>query len=96
MQPSGCINSVRLGGDPEHARWQRRPHAGLSEVSVKEIEAASKVFRVATVQNRYNHVDRTSEDVVEYCTKKGIGFIPWFPLAAGDLAATGSVLDIIA
>jgi aryl-alcohol dehydrogenase-like predicted oxidoreductase len=71
-------------------------HAGLSEVSVKEIEAASKVFRVATVQNRYNLVDRTSEDVVEYCTKKGIGFIPWFPLAAGDLAAPGSVLDGIA
>jgi pyridoxine 4-dehydrogenase len=71
-------------------------HAGLSEVSVKEIEAASKVFRVATVQNRYNLVDRTSEDVVEYCTKKGIGFIPWFPLAAGDLASPGSVLDNIA
>jgi pyridoxine 4-dehydrogenase len=71
-------------------------HAGLSEVSVKEIEAASKVFRVATVQNRYNLVDRTSEDVVEYCTKKGIGFIPWFPLAAGDLTASGSVLDNIA
>lgn len=71
-------------------------HAGLSEVSVREIEAASKVFRVATVQNRYNLVDRTSEDVVEYCTKKGIGFIPWFPLAAGDLAGPGSVLDTIA
>ena len=71
-------------------------HAGLSEVSVKEIEAASKYFQVATVQNRYNLVDRSSEDVVEYCTKKGIGFIPWFPLAAGDLAAPGSVLDEIA
>jgi aryl-alcohol dehydrogenase-like predicted oxidoreductase len=71
-------------------------HAGLSEVSVREIEAASKVFRVATVQNRYNLVDRTSEDVVDYCTKNGIGFIPWFPLAAGDLAASGSVLDDIA
>lgn len=71
-------------------------HAALSEVSVKEIEAASKVFRVATVQNRYNLVDRTSEDVVEYCTKKGIGFIPWFPLAAGDLTGPGSVLDAIA
>jgi pyridoxine 4-dehydrogenase len=71
-------------------------HAGLSEVSVAEIEAASKVFRVATVQNRYNLVDRTSEDVVEYCTKKGIGFIPWFPLAAGDLTGPGTVLDNIA
>jgi pyridoxine 4-dehydrogenase len=71
-------------------------HAGLSEVSVKDVEAASKVFRVATVQNRYNLVDRASEDVVEYCTKKGIGFIPWYPLAAGSLAGPGSVLDSIA
>lgn len=71
-------------------------HAGLSEVSVQEIEAASKHFKVATVQNRYNLVDRTSEAVLDYCTKKGIGFIPWFPLAAGDLAAPGSLLDSIA
>lgn len=71
-------------------------HAGLSEVSVKDVEAASKVFRVATVQNRYNLVDRASEDVVEYCTKNGIGFIPWYPLAAGSLAGPGSVLESIA
>lgn len=58
-------------------------HAGLSEVSVAEIEAASKVFKVSTVQNRYNLVDRTSEDVLDYCEKHGIGFIPWYPLAAG-------------
>jgi len=68
-------------------------YAGLSEVSVADIEAASKVFRVATVQNRYNLVDRGSEDVLEYCTAHNIGFIPWFPLASGDLAAPGSVLD---
>ena len=71
-------------------------HAGLSEVSVAEIEAASKVFKVATVQNRYNLVDRTSEDVLDYCEKHGIGFIPWYPLAAGDLAKPGSLLDTIA
>ncbi|WP_102961329.1 aldo/keto reductase [Mangrovicella endophytica] len=71
-------------------------HLGLSEVSVEEIEAASKVFTVATVQNRYNLVDRTSEEVLDYCTEKGIGFIPWFPLAAGDLAKPGSILDRIA
>ena len=71
-------------------------HAGLSEVSVADVEAASKVFKVATVQNRYNLVDRASEDVLDYCTEHGIGFIPWFPLAAGDLAAPGSVLDSIA
>lgn len=71
-------------------------HAGLSEVSVAEIEAASKVFKVATVQNRYNLVDRASEDVLDYCEKHGIGFIPWYPLAAGSLAKSGSLLDRIA
>lgn len=70
--------------------------AGLSEVSVKEIEAARKVFPVATVQNRYNLVERGSEDVLAYCEKHAIGFIPWFPLAAGDLAQPGTVLDAIA
>jgi pyridoxine 4-dehydrogenase len=71
-------------------------HAGLSEVSVADIEAASKVFKVATVQNRYNLVDRGSEAVLAYCEKHRIGFIPWFPLAAGDLAKPGSILDGIA
>lgn len=71
-------------------------HVGLSEVSVKEIEAARKFFPVATVQNRYNLTDRTSEEVLDYCTKHTIGFIPWFPLAAGDLAKPGSVLDSVA
>ena len=71
-------------------------NAGLSEVSVPEIEAASKYFKVATVQNRYNLVDRASEKVVAYCDKHGIGFIPWFPLAAGGLAQPGSILDKIA
>ena len=71
-------------------------HAGLSEVSVKEIEAARKVFPVATVQNRYNLVDRQSEAVLDYCEKRAIGFIPWYPLAAGDLAEPGGPLDKIA
>lgn len=71
-------------------------NAGLSEVSVADIEAASKVFKVATVQNRYNLVDRSSESVLDYCTRQKIGFIPWFPLAAGRLASAGSVLDTLA
>jgi aryl-alcohol dehydrogenase-like predicted oxidoreductase len=71
-------------------------HAGLSEVSVADIQAASKVFPVATVQNRYNLVDRGSEDVLDYCEQQGIGFIPWYPLAAGDLARPGSLLDSLA
>jgi pyridoxine 4-dehydrogenase len=65
-------------------------YAGLSEVSIEDIEAASKVFRVATVQNRYNLINRSSEDVLEYCEKHAIGFIPWFPLGAGELAKPGS------
>ena len=71
-------------------------HAGLSEVSVAEIQAAQKVFKVATVQNQYNLVQRQSEDVLDYCEAQGIGFIPWYPLAAGKLAKPGSVLDRIA
>src|ERR1700690_2864888 len=53
-------------------------HAGLSEVSVADIEAARGVFPVTTVQNRFNLVDRGSEDVLAYCTTNKIGFIPWF------------------
>ena len=71
-------------------------HVGLSEVTVKEIEAAQTFFTVATVQNRYNLVDRASESVLDYCTTHGIGFIPWYPLAAGNLTKPGSVLDTIA
>lgn len=71
-------------------------HVGLSEVDVEEIEAARKHFPVVTVQNLYNLANRQSEAVVDYCEANGIGFIPWFPLAAGELAAPGSVLDAIA
>jgi pyridoxine 4-dehydrogenase len=71
-------------------------HAGLSEVSVPDIEAASRVFPVATVQNRYNLVDRDSEDVLAYCATNKIGFIPWFPLAAGKLTRPGGIVDRIA
>ncbi|MBX3201454.1 MAG: aldo/keto reductase [Labilithrix sp.] len=59
---------------------------GLSEVNVEEIEAAQKFFPVATVQNQFNLVDRKSEAVLEFCEANGIGFIPWYPLAAGALA----------
>jgi pyridoxine 4-dehydrogenase len=70
--------------------------AGLSEVTVEEIKAASKVFPVATVQNLYNLADRGADAVLNYCEQHGIGFIPWFPLAAGELARPGSVLGEIA
>jgi pyridoxine 4-dehydrogenase len=67
-------------------------HVGLSNVTIDDVAAAERFFPVATVQNRYNLVDRSSEAVLERCTEKGVGFIPWYPLAAGDLAKPGSVL----
>jgi aryl-alcohol dehydrogenase-like predicted oxidoreductase len=71
-------------------------HVGLSEVSVEEVRAAGKHFRVATVQNLYNLVNRKSEDVLEHCEREGIGFIPWYPLAAGKLSQPGGALDAVA
>ena len=62
---------------------------GLSEVSVDQIERARALVDVATVQNRYNLLDRASDDVLRYCTEQGIGFIPWFPIASGRLAEPG-------
>ena len=71
-------------------------HLGLSEVSVDDIKAAQEVIEVATVQNLYNLTTRGAEDVLAYCTEQGIGFIPWFPLAAGDLAKPGGPVAEIA
>ena len=71
-------------------------HVGLSEVSVAEVQAARGFFEVVSVQNLYNLVTRQSEDVLDYCRREGIAFIPWFPLAAGRLAEQGSVLDRMA
>jgi pyridoxine 4-dehydrogenase len=67
-------------------------HLGLSEVSVEEIRAAQEVFEVTTVQNLYNLTNRGAEDVLDYCEEQGIGFIPWFPLAAGKLARPGGAV----
>lgn len=71
-------------------------HVGLSEVTVDEIEQARKVVDVVSVQNLYNLANRQSEAVVDHCEREGIAFIPWFPVAAGDLARPGGVLDGIA
>jgi len=71
-------------------------HIGLSEVSVAEVQQASKVAAIVSVQNRYNLSDRNSEDVLRYCEGKNLGFIPWFPVAAGKLAEPGGPLDAIA
>jgi aryl-alcohol dehydrogenase-like predicted oxidoreductase len=66
---------------------------GLSEVSVEEIQAAREIVEVATVQNLYNLTNRQSQDVLEYCEAEGIGFIPWFPIASGELARDGGPVD---
>ena len=69
---------------------------GLSEVGVEEIERASRVVDVVTVQNRYNLVDRASDDVLRWCTEHGVGFLPWFPIASGRLAEPGGPVAEIA
>ena len=71
-------------------------HIGLSEVTVRQIEHARTVVNVTTVQNRYSLSDRGSEDVLKYCEQQGIGFIPWFPLAAGRLSGADSPLNRVA
>jgi pyridoxine 4-dehydrogenase len=71
-------------------------HVGLSEVKPHEIDQARKVIEIVSVQNQYNIGDRRHEDVVEYCTKNKLAFIPWFPVAAGKLARPGGKLEATA
>ena len=71
-------------------------HIGLSEVTVEELERARELASITTVQNLYNLTNRKAEDLLEYCEAAGIGFIPWFPLATGELAKPGGPLDQIA
>jgi pyridoxine 4-dehydrogenase len=71
-------------------------HIGISNVSADELERARAMVDVVTVQNRYNLADRHSESVLEACERDGIGFIPWFPLAIGELARPGGPLDDLA
>lgn len=66
---------------------------GLSNVSVDQLTEARGITEIVTVQNRYNLTDRSSQDVLDYCTQNGVGFIPWAPVAAGDLAASGGPVD---
>jgi aryl-alcohol dehydrogenase-like predicted oxidoreductase len=71
-------------------------HIGISEVSVSDVRRAQKTVEVITVQNKYNISDRVHEDVLAYCEKNNIGFIPWFPVGAGELTKPGGVLDTAA
>jgi aryl-alcohol dehydrogenase-like predicted oxidoreductase len=69
---------------------------GLSQISVRELEDARKVADIASVQNRFNLTDRSSAELLRHSTEQGIGFIPWAPVAAGDLARPGGPVDEIA
>jgi aryl-alcohol dehydrogenase-like predicted oxidoreductase len=71
-------------------------HIGLSEVSVAQIEEVQQIAPIVSVQNRYNLADRAAEDVLDYAAKNNIAFIPWFPLATGQLSAPGSPLAELA
>jgi len=71
-------------------------HIGLSEVTVPQIEHARTIVPIGTVQNRYSVTNREHEDVLDYCEGEGIGFIPWYPLAAGDLATTDNPVSRVA
>ncbi len=71
-------------------------HVGLSNVNVEQLQQAQEIVPIASVQNRYNLTNRFSEDVIDFCEREGIGFIPWFPLATGNLARSGSSLEEMA
>jgi aryl-alcohol dehydrogenase-like predicted oxidoreductase len=71
-------------------------HIGLSEVSVSQIQHAQTIAEVVSIQNRYSVTDRGSEDVLAYCERQNIAFIPWFPLAAGRLSSAESPVARVA
>jgi aryl-alcohol dehydrogenase-like predicted oxidoreductase len=71
-------------------------HIGLSEVTVRQIQHARTIVPIVSVQNRYSLADRGSEDVLRYCEKEKMGFIPWFPLAAGQLSGGDSPIRRVA
>jgi len=86
----------QLGVLAELQREGKVRHLGLSEVSVEQLDAAREHIDVVSVQNRYNLLDRGSEAVLDICTTDGIAFLPWFPVAVGDLARPGGPLDELA
>lgn len=86
----------QLGALKELRAQGKIRHIGLSEVTVRQIQHAQTIVPIVSVQNRYSLSDRTSEDVVEYCEREKIGFIPWFPLAAGLLSGAGSPVSRVA
>ena len=86
----------QLGAFVELREQGKVRHIGLSEVSVAELQAARDITEIVSVQNLYNLTNRRSQDVLDYATAEGIGFIPWFPIATGDLAAPDSPVAAVA
>jgi pyridoxine 4-dehydrogenase len=86
----------QLGAFRELQQQGKVRHIGLSEVSVEELKAAREIVDVVSVQNLYNLTNRKSQDVLDYATAENIAFIPWFPIATGDLAAPDSPVAAIA
>lgn len=85
-----------LGAIGRLQRQGKIKHVGLSEVKPEEIEQARKVVEIVSVQNEYNFGQRKHDAALQYCEQHGIGFIPWFPVAAGKLARAGGPLDTMA
>lgn len=86
----------QFGAIAEFQREGLIRHIGLSEVTVADVEAARQHFEVVTVQNHYNVANRSAEELLDYCEREGIGFIPWYPLGGRDLAAPDSTVARIA
>jgi pyridoxine 4-dehydrogenase len=86
----------QLGAFVELKEEGKVRHIGVSEVSVEELKAAQAITPIASVQNLYNLTNRQSQDVLEYATAEGIAFIPWFPIATGDLAKADSPVAAVA
>jgi pyridoxine 4-dehydrogenase len=85
-----------IGALADLQRQGKIQHIGLSNVSPEQLKEAQGIVPIVSVQNRYNLTDRSSEALVDICAEQGIGFIPWFPLATGNLARRGSPLAKIA
>ena len=86
----------QLGALKELQTEGKIKHIGLSEVTVRQIQSAQKIVPIVSVQNRYSLADRGSEDVLNYCEREKMAFIPWFPLAAGKLSGADSPLSRLA
>lgn len=83
----------QLGALADLQREGKVRHIGLSEVSVADLRRVREAVEIVSVQNHYNLANRGAEDVLDHCEDEGLGFIPWFPLGAGDLAEPGGPLD---